>query len=407
MAVGPGIQESLLPISGISIGVACAGIKKENHRDLVVFELAPGSSVGAVFTKNAFCAAPVHVAKANLAAGKDTRFLVVNTGNANAGTGQQGMDDALETCSRLAGMRSVDPEQVLPFSTGVIGEYLPMTSLISGLPSAIATLTTDNWTEAATGILTTDTREKGASRQFEFEDETITVTGIAKGSGMIKPNMATMLAFVGTDAPISQPLMQKITTLAAEQSFNRITVDSDTSTNDACVCVATGKANVTRVESEDSPLYNYLLKTVSEVMLSLAQQIIRDGEGAKKFICVQVDSSDSQENALKVAYAVAESPLFKTAMTASDANWGRILMAVGKSGVEELDVDCINVYLGEVKIVENGQRCESYTEEAGSAEVAKDEILVRIELNRGDVSETVWTSDLSYDYIKINAEYRS
>lgn len=407
MAVGAGIQETLLPISGVSIGVACAGIKKENHRDLVVFELAPGSAVGAVFTQNAFCAAPVHVAKANIASGQETRFLVVNTGNANAGTGKQGIEDALETCSRLAGKRSVKPEQVLPFSTGVIGEYLPMSSLISGIPAAIATLTTDNWTEAATGIMTTDTREKGASRQFEFEDETITVTGIAKGSGMIKPNMATMLAFVATDAPVSQALMQKITAIAAERSFNRITVDSDTSTNDACVCIATGKVNVTRVEDEANPLYNYLLKTVTEVMLSLAQQIIRDGEGAKKFISVQVDSSDSTENALKVAYAVAESPLFKTAMTASDANWGRILMAVGKSGVAELDVDKIDVYLGHVQIVENGQRCTTYTEEAGAAVVAEEEILVRIELNRGVVSETVWTSDLSYEYIKINAEYRS
>lgn len=407
MAVGPGIQETLLPISGVSIGVACAGIKKENHRDLVVFEIAPGSSVGAVFTQNAFCAAPVQVAKANIASGQETRFLVINTGNANAGTGKQGIEDALETCSRLAGKRSVNPEQVLPFSTGVIGEYLPMSSLVSGIPDALATLTSDNWTEAATGIMTTDTREKGASRQFEFEDETITVTGISKGSGMIKPNMATMLAFVATDAPATQEVMQKITAIAAEKTFNRITVDSDTSTNDACIAIATGKANVKRVEDESNPLYGYLLKTVTEVMLSLAQQIIRDGEGAKKFISVQVNHSDNSENALKIAYAVAESPLFKTAMTASDANWGRILMAVGKSGVAELDVDNIDVYLGDVQIVENGQRCKTYTEAAGAAVVAEEEILVRIELNRGDVSETVWTSDLSYEYIKINAEYRS
>ncbi|MDN3650517.1 bifunctional glutamate N-acetyltransferase/amino-acid acetyltransferase ArgJ [Reinekea marina] len=407
MAVGAGITDSLLPISGVSIGVACAGIKKKDHRDLVIFQLAPGSTIGAVFTQNAFCAAPVQVAKKHLASGQETRFLVVNTGNANAGTGQQGIEDAQETCSRLAGKRSVNPEQVLPFSTGVIGEYLPMASLIAGIPDALATLNSDNWTEASTGILTTDTREKGASRQFEFEDETITVTGIAKGSGMIKPNMATMLSFVATDAPISQPLLQKITAIASEQSFNRITVDSDTSTNDASVCVATGQVPVSPVESEDNPLYKYLLKTVSEVMLSLAQQIIRDGEGAHKFISVQVNSSDTPDNALKVAYAVAESPLFKTAMSASDANWGRILMAVGKSGIEGLDVDAIDVFLGDVQIVSQGQRCPEYTETAGAAAVAPDEITVRIELNRGHETETVWTTDLSYDYIKINAEYRS
>ncbi|MBU2863585.1 bifunctional glutamate N-acetyltransferase/amino-acid acetyltransferase ArgJ [Reinekea forsetii] len=407
MAVGAGITDSLLPISGVSIGVACAGIKKKDHRDLVIFQLAPGSTIGAVFTQNAFCAAPVQVAKNHLASGQETRFLVVNTGNANAGTGQQGIEDAQETCSRLAGKRSVNPEQVLPFSTGVIGEYLPMATLIAGIPDALATLNSDNWTEASTGILTTDTREKGASRQFEFEDETITVTGIAKGSGMIKPNMATMLSFVATDAPISQPLLQKITAIASEQSFNRITVDSDTSTNDASVCVATGQVPVSPVESEDNPLYKYLLKTVSEVMLSLAQQIIRDGEGAHKFISVQVNSSDTPENALKVAYAVAESPLFKTAMSASDANWGRILMAVGKSGIEGLDVDAIDVFLGDVQIVSQGQRCAEYTEAAGAAAVAPDEITVRIELNRGQETETVWTTDLSYDYIKINAEYRS
>lgn len=407
MAVGAGITDSLLPISGISIGVACAGIKKKDHRDLVIFQLAPGSTVGAVFTQNAFCAAPVQIAKKHLASGQETRFLVINTGNANAGTGRQGLEDALETCSRLAGKRSVNPEQVLPFSTGVIGEYLPMESLVAGLPDALATLHNDNWTEASTGILTTDTREKGASRQFEFEDETITVTGIAKGSGMIKPNMATMLSFVATDAPISQSLLQKITAIASEHSFNRITVDSDTSTNDASVCIATGAAQVTPVESEESPLYKYLLKTVKEVMLSLAQQIVRDGEGAHKFISVEVKSSDSSENALKVAYAVAESPLFKTAMSASDANWGRILMAVGKSGVEDLSVDKIDVFLGDVEIVSQGQRSPSYTEAAGAAVVADEEINVRIELNRGEESETVWTTDLSHDYIKINAEYRS
>ncbi|EAR07407.1 bifunctional glutamate N-acetyltransferase/amino-acid acetyltransferase ArgJ [Reinekea blandensis] len=407
MAVGQGMDSVLLPVQGVSSGVACAGIKQTGRRDLVVFELSPGSTVGAVFTKNAFCAAPVTVAKQHLASDKPIRFLVINTGNANAGTGQQGIDDAIETCNRLAAMRSLEPEQVLPFSTGVIGEYLPMHAIVNGLPQALSSLMTDNWLEAAQGILTTDTRVKGASRQFEFEGETITVTGIAKGSGMIKPNMATMLAFVATDAKVSDALVQQIAAEASEQSFNRITVDSDTSTNDACLVMATGQSNTPVIDSVEQPFYGYLLKTVKEVMLSLAQQIIRDGEGATKFIEVAVAGANNTDEALKVAYSVAESPLFKTAMSASDANWGRILMAVGKADVESLNVEQIDVYLGDVQIVSQGQRADSYTEEQGSAVVAEEEIQVRIELNRGSASESVWTSDLSYEYVRINAEYRS
>jgi len=407
MAVGKGMADVLTPVAGVTIGVACAGIKEVGRHDLVVFELSPGSTVGAVFTKNAFCAAPVITCKQHLQTGAGTRFLVVNTGNANAGTGQQGLDDALETCTRVAAQKSVDPEQVLPFSTGVIGEYLPMTALANGLPNAMSTLTADNWLDAAQGILTTDTRSKGASRQFEFEEETITVTGIAKGSGMIKPNMATMLAFVATDAPISQSLLQKITEEASEASFNRITVDSDTSTNDSCVVVATGKAPVTEVKQDGDPFYRYLLKTMKEVMLSLAHQIIRDGEGASKFISVCVEKANNSSEALAVAYSVADSPLFKTAMSASDANWGRILMAVGKSDVENLDVDNIDVFLGDVQIVQSGQRAKSYTEEQGASVVEQEEIAVRIVLNRGESHETVWTSDLSHEYVRINAEYRT
>lgn len=407
MAVGQGMDKHLRPVPGVSLGVGCAGIKETGRRDLVVFELSPGSTVGAVFTQNAFCAAPVEICKRHLGTASPIRFLIVNTGNANAGTGKQGLDDALETCNRLAASRSVKPEQVLPFSTGVIGEYLPMSAIANGIPQALSTLMTDNWTDAAHGILTTDTRPKGASRQFEFDGETITVTGIAKGSGMIKPNMATMLSFVATDAQISDRLVQKIAAEASEHSFNRITVDSDTSTNDASVLVATGRSKAPRIDSEDSPLYGYLLKTVKEVMLSLAQQIIRDGEGATKFIEVQVESAGSTDEALNVAYSVAESPLFKTAMSASDANWGRILMAVGKADVAELDVNLINVFLGDVQIVENGQRASDYTEAQGADVVAADDIVVRIELNRGDIGESVWTSDLSHDYIRINAEYRT
>jgi glutamate N-acetyltransferase/amino-acid N-acetyltransferase len=407
MAVGNGLVDELIPVAGVSLGVACAGIKETGRRDLVVFELSPGSTVGAVFTQNAFCAAPVQVCKDNLAANLQTRFLVVNTGNANAGTGQQGMDDALETCARLAAKRSIEPSQVLPFSTGVIGEYLPMTAIVSGIPNALETMMPEGWNEAAEGILTTDTRAKGASRQFEFEDETITVTGIAKGSGMIKPNMATMLSFVATDAPVSSEVVQKITKIATDRSFNRITVDGDTSTNDSNVLIATGKANVPIVDSEDHPLFKFLLKTVQEVMLSLAQQIIRDGEGANKFIEVRVEGADSQAEALAVGYSVAESPLFKTAMSASDANWGRILMAVGKANVENLNVNTIDVYLGDVCIVKNGQRHPEYTEDQGSSVVEEEDILIKVVLNRGVVSESIWTTDLSYEYVRINAEYRS
>jgi glutamate N-acetyltransferase/amino-acid N-acetyltransferase len=407
MAVGPGVIEPLLPVRGVSLGVACAGIKEAGRQDLVVIEVAAGSNIGAVFTKNAFCAAPVTLCKKHLTETNDIRFLVINTGNANAGTGQQGMDDALETCSRLSAKRSLLPNQVLPFSTGVIGEYLPMTAIVNGLPDAVSTLAADNWMDAAQGILTTDTRPKGSTLQFEYDDEVITVTGISKGSGMIRPNMATMLAFVATDAKVSKPILQQITQIASEASFNRITVDSDTSTNDACVLIATGQSSAPEITSVNDPLYIQLLHTVKDVMLSLAQQIIRDGEGASKFIEVCVEGAESTEEALKVAYSVADSPLFKTAMSASDANWGRILMAVGKSGVEQLDVDKVDVYLGDVQIVDKGQRAESYTEEQGAAAVSGEEILVRICLDRGAVQESVWTSDLSYEYVRINAEYRS
>lgn len=406
MAVGAGITDSIIPVKGVSLGVACAGIKKVGRQDLVIFELSPGATVGAVFTKNAFCAAPVQVCKEHLAATKNTRFLIVNTGNANAGTGQQGLDDARETCNRLAAKRSIDPEQVLPFSTGVIGEYLPMTALINGIPDALATMEPD-WMDAATGIMTTDTRPKASSKQFEYEGETITVTGIAKGSGMIKPNMATMLAFVATDASVAPDVLQKMTEAATDVSFNRITVDSDTSTNDSCILMATGQSETPEVKTTEEALYRHLLKTVKEVMLSLAQQIIRDGEGASKFIEVKVKGARSEEDALAIAYSVAESPLFKTAMSASDANWGRILMAVGKAPVLDLDVDKINLYLGNVCIAANGQRHPDYTEAQGSEVVAQQEITVTIDLSVSDSEVSVWTSDLSHEYVTINAEYRT
>lgn len=406
MAVGAGLNGPLIPVAGVSIGVCCAGIKKQDRRDLVVFQLADGSRVAGVFTKNAFCAAPVIVAREHLKLAP-TRYLVVNTGNANAGTGARGLSDARETCTRLAALKRIEPEQVLPFSTGVIGEYLPMTAINSGIPNALATLSPDHWSDAAQGILTTDTLPKGCSRQFEYQGETVTVTGIAKGSGMIKPNMATMLGFVATNAKVSQPILQQLLTTANEGSFNRITVDSDTSTNDACVLMATGQTDLPEIDTDQSELYRHLLKTMSEVMLDLAQAVIRDGEGATKFVEVAVEQAGSTEEALAVAYTIAHSPLVKTSLTASDANWGRILAAVGRSGLEDLDVSEVDIWLDDVQIVANGERAPGYTEKAGSAIYAQEEITIRVVLHRGEIADRVWTTDLSHEYIRINAEYRT
>ena len=406
MAVGKPNTDPLIAIDGVSIGVGCAGIKKPNRQDLVVFQLAPGSSVAGVFTTNAFCAAPVIVAREHLSQG-DIRCLVINTGNANAGTGQQGLDDARETCSRLAALKRIEPEQVLPFSTGVIGEYLPMQVIANALPNVTAAMSASHWDDAAQGILTTDTRPKGCSRQFEYHGETITVTGIAKGSGMIRPKMATMLAFVATNAKVEPAVLQKMLAATNEGSFNRITVDSDTSTNDACILVATGQTESPAITSADSDFYRHLLKTVSEVMLELAQSVVRDGEGATKFVEVAVEGANTTEEALSVAYTIAHSPLVKTALTASDANWGRILAAVGRSGVSELDVEQVDIWLDEVQIVSKGGRASGYTEAAGSAVVSQEELTIRVHLNRGDVSDRIWTTDLSHEYVSINADYRS
>ncbi|WP_428239728.1 bifunctional glutamate N-acetyltransferase/amino-acid acetyltransferase ArgJ [Gynuella sp.] len=407
MAVGHETLSQLFPVNGVSVGITCAGIKKPNRRDLVIFEIAPGSQVVGVFTKNKFCAAPVHVAKKHLTSAEGIRFLVINTGNANAGTGHQGMEDALETCTRLAAIRNVGTHQVLPFSTGVIGENLPMDRLLAGLPNALEALEVDNWADAASGIMTTDTRPKGISVQFEYQGETITVTGIAKGSGMIKPNMATMLGFVATDAPVTQPLLQKILSDANEQSFNRITVDGDTSTNDACILVATGKAEVPCCDTEDSDLYRFLKKTVGEVLLFLAQAIVKDGEGATKFVTVVINEARNTAEALEVAYTIAHSPLVKTAFSASDANWGRILAAVGRSQIEELDVSRVSIWLDDVCIVRNGERDENYTEEQGGRVMTQEEIRITVNLGLGQASERIYTTDLSAEYVRINADYRT
>jgi glutamate N-acetyltransferase/amino-acid N-acetyltransferase len=389
-------------IGGVRLGTAMAGIKKPDRRDLVVIEVSEGATVAATFTRNAFCAAPVHVARDHLQH-TAPRYLLVNTGNANAGTGARGRQDAESCCNSLADLAGVDAHQVLPFSTGVIGEPLPVERIAAGLPAALESLSEAGWEMAAEGILTTDTRIKGASMQVELSDGTVTINGISKGSGMIQPNMATMLGFVACDAAIDAARLQQWLRDAVRVSFNAITVDSDTSTNDACTLIATGRGP--KVESpEDEQRFRAALTTV---LTDLAQAIIRDGEGATKFVTLQVEQATSVDEARAVAFTVAHSPLVKTALYASDANWGRILAAVGRAPVDELDVERIVIDLGDVRLVEHGGRADGYTEEAGARVMAQEEIVIRIQLGRGDASATVWTSDLSHDYVSINADYRS
>jgi len=404
MSVGLIEPDMLLPIKGIRLAAVSAGIKKNQNKDLVLIELAENSTCAAVFTKNKFCAAPVILAKKNIAAASP-RYLLINSGNANAGTGKQGVEDANASCELVAKQTGCSAQEVLPFSTGVIGESLPVEKIAMALPSVFDLLAENNWITAAYGIMTTDTKLKGISRQFELQGKTVTITGLSKGAGMIQPNMATMLAYVGTDAAIDQALLQECLQDAVSLSFNSITVDSDTSTNDACVLMATGQAGNSKLVEKNAD-YLKLFNAVSEVCLYLAQAIIRDAEGATKFVTLQVASSASLEDARQVAYTVAHSPLVKTALFACDPNWGRILAAVGRAGVE-FDMDKIRIYLGDVCIVSNGGRDPGYTEEQGQQVMNQDEILIRIELNTGEYQASVWTSDLSYDYVKINAEYRS
>ena len=401
MATGTSELPELHPVLGFKLGTTSAGIKSADRPDLVVMEIAEGSSVAALFTKNAFCAAPVTVCKERLAR-CTPRYLVTNTGNANAGTGEQGLLDATQTCSALATLAGVEINTILPFSTGVIGELLPIDKLLAGLPDAFEQLSESGWTDAAQGILTTDTRAKGSSTQFG-SDKPVTITGIAKGSGMIKPNMATMLAYVATDAVVNEELLHRALTLATEKSFNRITVDSDTSTNDSVVLVATGASGVTI----DEESFDSFLENLCQVFTDLAQAIIRDAEGSTKFVSVVVDTASNQSEALKVAYTIAESPLVKTALSASDPNWGRILAAIGRSGIEDLDVNEVQILLNSVLIADHGARAPSYSEEAGQAAMQPEDIEIRVCLNRGDASEVVWTSDLTHEYVRINAEYRT
>ena len=406
MAVGSGALPVLHPVAGFKLGVASAGIKKPGRLDLVVMQLVAGSSVAAVFTQNAFCAAPVQLAKRHLAV-QASRFLVTNTGNANAGTGATGLANAQLTCERLAQLANVSAQAILPFSTGVIGEPLPVEKIAAALPAALADLREDNWIQAAHGIMTTDTRPKAASVQVDLDGQCVTVTGISKGAGMIKPNMATMLGYVATDAAVQQSVLQKMIDRAVARSFNRITIDGDTSTNDSCVLIATGQALSALIDSESHPLYEKLYVAIERVFIELAQAIIRDGEGATKFVTVDVQGGGDESECLLVAYAVAESPLVKTALFASDPNWGRILAAIGRAGVDNLDVNQVSVRINNVLIAERGGRSPDYTEQQGAAAMAPEEITIAIALGRGTARTTVWTTDFSHDYVTINAEYRT
>ena len=408
MAVGAPSRFPLDPVAGVRLGTARAGIRKIGRRDLVVFELAPGTRVAGSFTRNAFSAAPVSVAREHLdACASGVRYLLVNTGNANAGTGEQGMGAARASCSALASLTGVPEAAVLPFSTGVIGEQLPVERLVAGLPQALADLDADGWELAAEGIMTTDTRPKGASRRIDLGGVPVTITGIAKGAGMIKPDMATMLCFVATDAHIDISLLDAALARAVDASFNAITVDGDTSTNDACVLAATGKAQMPGITVVDDPRLAVFEEALRSVFIELAQAVIRDAEGATKFVAVDVTGGVSREECRRVAYAVAESPLVKTALFASDPNWGRILAATGRAGVTDLDVSGVEVSISGVRIASRGARDPAYTEEDGQRVMSAEEITISIALGRGDAAATVWTSDLSHDYVRINAEYRS
>lgn len=405
MSVGLGPLPTLHPVPGFELGIASAGIKRPGRKDVVLMRCAEGSSVAGVFTLNAFCAAPVILAKKRVLG--QVRYLLTNTGNANAGTGEPGLHDATRTCAALAQLADVDEGAVLPFSTGVIGEPLPVEKIESALQAALDDLAPDHWAAAASGIMTTDTLPKGASRQFVQEGVTITVTGISKGAGMIQPNMATMLGYIATDAKVAQAVLQDLLRDAANKSFNRISIDGDTSTNDCCLLIATGQAPLPEISHASGALFAALKQAVLEVAFELAQAIVRDGEGATKFVTVQVNGGATHQECLDVGYAVANSPLVKTALFASDPNWGRILAAVGRAGVAQLDVSKIDLFLGDVCIASHGCRASSYTEEQGAAVMAEAEITIRIELGRGTCSETLWTTDLSHEYVKINAEYRS
>lgn len=406
MAVGLQGLPTLHPVPGVRLGTAAAGIRKKDRRDLVVIECAPGTLAAATFTKNRFCAAPVTVAREHLE-NNPPRALLVNTGIANAGTGKPGLEDALASCEALAKHLHCQPGEILPFSTGVIGERLPRERLLAGLPTCIANLSENGWAEAAHGIMTTDSLPKGCSRQIRIGSRSITITGIAKGAGMIRPDMATMLAFVATDAAVTPAALQSCISSAVNVSFNRITVDGDTSTNDACVLLATGAAGNAVIDQTQDEAYWIFLDGLTKVFTDLAQAIVRDAEGATKFITIEVTGGRSEPDCLAVAYTIAHSPLVKTAFFASDPNWGRILAAIGRAPIEHLEIDKVAIYLNDLCVVRNGAPDSNYNEAKGLAEMRLAEIRIGVELGTGSFATRIWTSDLSHDYVRINAEYRT
>lgn len=399
-------SSSLLPVKGVELGFAKAHVRKPDRKDVLVVKLVEGSHVAGVFTQNRFCAAPVILCKQFLAETKNIRALLINTGCANAGTGESGLRHARQSCEALSKLLNVEANQVLPFSTGVILEPLPVDKVIAGLPAAIENLKADNWLNAAEAIMTTDIVAKGTSRQMMLSGKQVTITGISKGSGMIHPNMATMLGYIATDAAVSQAALDSIIKYAVNKSFNCITVDGDTSTNDSLILMATNQAGNEEI-NETSADFIALRDALTEVAIELAQAIVRDGEGATKFMTVTVEGGNNAEECRKVAYAIAHSPLIKTAFFASDPNLGRILAAIGYAGIDDLDVNALQLYLGEVLVAENGGRAATYVEEQGAAIMQESDILVRVRLNRGTENITIWTCDFSYDYVKINADYRS
>jgi glutamate N-acetyltransferase/amino-acid N-acetyltransferase len=403
------IASDLKPVNGLRLGYAEAGIKRPGRKDMLVIELPAGASVAGVFTKNRFCAAPVQICREHLTAtnkaGLEVRALVVNTGNANAGTGEPGYQNAIKTCDELAKLMGLKREQVLPFSTGVILEPLPVEKVVAAMPQAISRLDPDNWFNAAESIMTTDTQPKAASKQVQINGQTITLTGISKGAGMIHPNMATMLGYVGTDAKVSQALLQQLTTEAADLSFNAITIDGDTSTNDSFIVMATGASGVEIASSGSS--FDAFRQALIEISQQLAQMIVRDGEGATKFITIQIDGGKTVAECKQVAEAIAHSPLVKTAFFASDPNLGRILAAIGYAGIADLDVSGVQLWLDDVWVAKDGGRHPDYKEEDGQRVMKKAEIKVKANLGRGTATQTVWTCDLSHEYVSINADYRS
>lgn len=405
--LSPPRAEDLLPVKGVKLGVAEAGIRKSGRKDLLLMTFAEGAHVAGVFTQNLFCAAPVQVAKEHLASGEPPRAFVVNTGNANAGTGKEGLARARASCEAAARLLGCAPRQVLPFSTGVIMEPLPLEPIVKGLPACLADLRENNWASAAESIMTTDSVPKACSLQVGIDGRTVNVTGIAKGAGMIRPDMATMLGFVATDAPVAQSALEQLVAEVAARSFNCISVDGDTSTNDSFMLVATGAADRPLIDGLKHPHYAALRDAVLDICRWLAQAIVRDGEGATKFITVRVEKGKNEAECKRVAYAIAHSPLVKTAFFASDPNLGRLLAAVGNAGIRDLDVGGVELYLDDVLVSKDGGRAPGYREEDGQRVMKKSEIGVRVVLNRGAAAATVWTCDLSHDYVTINAEYRT